>query len=171
MVAGRSSCSHRQAICNVDYQLGLSGCQKHPATHDIGQQTQSSQVPHTGLGRLGLLFTSDHGDQTDVDERKVFNAHSELKLPHGFNKRCRLDVSDSSSEFHDADVGNPVGFINWDSSDSKDPFLNSVGQVRDDLDGLAEVVSFSLLVACRECLAGHLNVKSHNRIPTSFSMT
>lgn len=113
-------------------------------THDIRQQAQTPQIPHTRLSRFRLLFTSDDRNQTNVNQRKVLVTDSELELSHGFDERSTLDITDCTTEFDDAHVGDFAGFINGHLGDSADPVLDGVSEVGDHLDGLTKVISSSL---------------------------
>jgi hypothetical protein len=88
MVAVKRGCSQRHAI----WSAGSSD------THEIGQQTQPAQIPHTRLRRLGLLLAADNGNERDIDERKVFVPDAKLKLAQRLDERSRLDVADSATE-------------------------------------------------------------------------
>lgn len=62
------------------------------------------------------------------------------KICHAF------DVSDGAAELDDADFGLAHVLGDGDGGDALDPGLDGVGDVRDDLDGLAEVVALPLFV-------------------------
>jgi hypothetical protein len=47
-----------------------------------------------------LTNRTDNGNQRNVNKEKVFVAHTELELPHRFDKGRRLDVADRSSELN-----------------------------------------------------------------------
>ncbi len=113
-------------------------------THQIRQQTQAPQVPDTRLSRLGLLLAADDRDERDIDQCKVLMADAELELAHRLDERRALDVADSSAELDDADVGLLARLVDGDARDALDPVLDRVGQVRDDLHRLAEVVAAAL---------------------------
>jgi len=90
------------------------------------------------------LLAPDDGDQTDIDQREILDADPELKLPHGFDKGSRFDIPDGTPEFDDTHVRRLAARVDRDGGDAEDPFLDGVGQMGDDLDGLAEVVSLAL---------------------------
>ncbi len=115
-------------------------------THQIRQQTQTPQIPHPRLSWFGLLFPSDNRDQTDVNESEVLMSNSELKLPHRFDERCRLDVADGTPELDDAYIGLLSSLVHGNLGDSLDPILDGVGEMRDDLNSFAEIVAFSLSI-------------------------
>jgi hypothetical protein len=116
------------------------------AGNQVGSKTKPTEVTDRGLSRLGLLLAnrSNCGDQRDVDQGKVIVTDAKLELPHGLNKGCRLNVSDSASELDNADVRFLASVIDGDSGDALDPVLDGIGDVGDDLDGLAEIVALAL---------------------------
>jgi hypothetical protein len=67
-------------------------------TYQIRQETQTTQIPHTCLSRLCLLFSTNDGDERDVDEGKVFVADAELELTQRLNKGGRFNVTDGTAE-------------------------------------------------------------------------
>ncbi len=71
-----------------------------------------------------------------MDEDRVFAAELQAHLPDGFQKRQRLDVTHSAANLDDDDV-HVGGHLAQGSFDF-------VGDVRDDLDGLAQVVAAAL---------------------------
>jgi hypothetical protein len=89
------------------------------------------------LGRFRLLFPTNDGDQTDIDQSKVLDPDPELELSHGLDKGSGFDIAHGPSELDDADVRGETGTVHWDGGDSEDPFLNGVCEVRDDLDRLS----------------------------------
>ena len=92
------------------------------------------------LGGLGLQLTgrADVGHQRDVQEEDVAAADVVAHLARGLEERQRLDVADGAADLgdHDVDVGAAHG---------EDAFLDLVGDVRDHLHGVAEVVAAALL--------------------------
>lgn len=66
-------------------------------THDIGQETQPPQIPHSGLGRLGLLLPADDGNQTDINQSEILHPDAELELPHGLDKGRGFDIPDGTA--------------------------------------------------------------------------
>jgi hypothetical protein len=116
------------------------------AGNEIGGETQTTKVTDGSLGRLGLLLAdgTDGGDQGNVDQGKVIVADTELELTHGLNKGSGLDITDGTSELDDADIGLLARVVNGDGGNTLDPVLDGIGNVRDDLNGLTEVVSLAL---------------------------
>lgn len=67
-------------------------------TYEIGSKSEATKVADAGLGRLGLELAVDGRHQTDVNQRKVVDADTELELAHGLDEGSRLDVSNGSTE-------------------------------------------------------------------------
>ncbi len=91
------------------------------------------------LGGLGFEFLrgGDPGDEGDVDEDGVFAAELLAHLADGFEEGKRFDVADGAADFDDRDID--VG------CDLAHRVLDLVGDVGDDLDGLAEIVAAAFL--------------------------
>jgi hypothetical protein len=92
---------------------------------------------------VGLVFSSpdgaDVGHQRDVQEEAVVAADVVADLAGGLEERQRLDVADGAADLGDHDVaGRRV-------APSADAVLDLVGDVRDDLHGVAEVLAAALL--------------------------
>ena len=115
------------------------------AEDDLGRKTEGPQVANTMLGGLGLLLLGQDGDQTHKHEAEVVVSDAELELPEGLEEDAGLDVTDGAADLDEANVGGLTRIIDGNVSDALDPVLNLVGDVRDNLDGLAEVVSLALL--------------------------
>ena len=88
---------------------------------------------------VGLVFCSadDHGRERDVHVADVVAADVEAELPDGLEEREDLDVADRAADLGDDDVDVVAG-------QARDAALDLVGDVRDDLHGLAEVVAAAL---------------------------
>ena len=103
-------------------------------------EADRAQRGHRVLGRLGLQLAggADVGHQGDVQEEHVVAAHVVADLAGGLQERQRLDVADGAADLgdHHVDVG---------AGHRPDPVLDLVGDVRDHLDGVAEVVAAALL--------------------------
>ena len=65
-------------------------------------------------------------------------------LPQGLNKRHALDVPNRSSELNDAYVWHPALPVHGRPSNTLDPVLDGVGDVRHYLDSLAQIVATAL---------------------------
>ena len=110
------------------------------------------------------MLTPDDGDQTDIDQREILDADPELKLPHGFDKGSRFDIPDGTPEFDDTHVRRLAARVDRDGGDAEDPFLDGVGQMGDDLDGLAEVVSLALHGGKRSVTRGYISSESRHTL-------
>lgn len=118
-------------------------------TYEIGDETQSTEVTGTGLSGLRLLLTTDDGDKRNVDEGEVLVAHAELELAHGLDERSRLDVTDGTTKLDNAHIRLLPSLVHGTLRDALDPVLDSVREVRDNLDSLAKVVTATLHVSTR----------------------
>ncbi len=108
-----------------------------------------------------------------MDESKVFVTDAELELTHGLDERSRLNVTDSTTKLDDADLGRFAAAIDGARSFPLDPVLNSIGQVRHDLDRLAEVVALSFLLndLAIDLAGGDVVVTAEGDIEVSFVVT
>ena len=104
-----------------------------------GWMPAAAQLGDRVLGGLGLLLArrADERHERDVDVADVLAADVEAELPDGLEEREDLDVADGAADLGDDDV-DVVG------GEPADAALDLVGDVRDDLDGLAEVVAPAL---------------------------
>ena len=111
-----------------------------PADDGVGLDADLPQRRHRVLGRLGLQLAArtDVGHQRDVQEEHVLPADVVAHLPGGLQERQRLDVADRAADLVDDDVD--VGPAHPDHQ-----VLDLVGDVRDDLHGVAQVVPAPLL--------------------------
>ena len=110
---------------------------------EIGSDPRAAQFLHGVLGRLGLLLAHDpqHGNQADVHEADVLAADAELELAQCLDEGCALDVAHGSAEFDDAHVRLLSVAVHGYLRHPLDPLLDLVGDVRDHLHCLAEVVA------------------------------
>jgi hypothetical protein len=92
------------------------------------------------LGGLGLLLPrgADEGHQGDVDVEHVVPADVLAELPDGLQEGEDLDVADGAADLGD----DHVDFVGGQAPDA---VLDLVGDVGDDLDGIAQVVAPALL--------------------------
>jgi hypothetical protein len=100
----------------------------------------SAELVDRVLGRLGLHLAGvpDVGHQRQVDEHAALRPHVGVELADRLEERQRLDVADRPADLGDDEVdGLRLG-------DDQDPVLDLVGDVRDHLDGGAEVVTAAL---------------------------
>ena len=115
-----------------------------PQDQRVGGDTDAAQRGHRVLGRFGLELARGRqvGNQRDVQEEAVLPAHLVAYLSGGLQERLGFDVADGAADLGDDDVGPDalgVGF-----GHRQDPALDLVGDVRDHLDGVAEVLTASL---------------------------
>src|SRR3712207_714694 len=89
--------------------------------------------------RLELARRLDERDVRDVDVEDVLGARLAPELPDRLEERERLDVADRPSDLRDDDVRVAR------RADAADALLDLVRDVRDDLDGRAEVLALPLL--------------------------
>ena len=110
-----------------------------PADEHVGLDADLAQLLHECW--LGFVFSSPRGAQVgqerQVDERRVLAPDLERELADGLEERQALDVADRAADLADQDVGV--------ADAAADARLDLVGDVRDHLDGLAEVVAAPLL--------------------------
>lgn len=77
-------------------------------------------------------------------QAKILMSNPELELAHGLDKGGALNIPDSSAEFNDANIGHLIGLISGKECNPFNPFLDRVGHVGHNLNGLAEVISPAL---------------------------
>lgn len=66
------------------------------------------------------------------------------ELSHGFNKGCTFNVTHRTTQFDDANIRLFIGVVHGRPGNLLDPVLDAVRDMRHDLHGLAQVVSFPL---------------------------
>lgn len=115
------------------------------AEDDLGRKAEGAQIANTVLGGLGLLLLGQDGDQTHEHEAEVVVSDAELELSECLEEDAGFDVTDCAADLDKANVGCFSRIVDGNMSHALDPVLNLVGNVRDDLNGLAEVVSLALL--------------------------
>lgn len=69
--------------------------------------------------------------------QKVGFSGTTSQLPHSFNERCRFDVAHGSPKFNDTNVGLLSGLVDRNASNTFDPVLDCVCQMRNDLNRLS----------------------------------
>ena len=142
-VAGVGGVDHR-ALVDVaevgDLALQVVAQRLLAAAHDhVGLDAAAAQLGDRVLRRLGLLLArrADERHQRDVDVADVVAPGLLAELADGLEEREDLDVADGAADLGDDHV-DVVG------GQAADPSLDLVGDVRDDLHGLAEVVAAAL---------------------------
>ena len=123
-----------------DLALELGGDLVGAAADDhVGLDAAAAQLGDRVLGRLGLLLPrrADERHEGEVDVADVLAADVEAELPDGLEEREDLDVAHRAADLGDDHV-DVVGGQDLDAA------LDLVGDVGDDLDGLAQVVAPAL---------------------------
>ena len=96
---------------------------------------------------VGLVLSSPDGaevrHQRHVQEEAVVAAHVVADLPGGLEERLRLDVADRAADLGDHDVGRVAVGVGF--GHRQDAALDLVGDVRDHLHGVAEVLAAAFL--------------------------
>ena len=108
---------------------------------DVGLDADALEHLHAMLRGLclQLLCGAEIRHVCEVDEEGVL-AELPFELAHSLEERRRLDVADGSADFSDHEV------IVAGVAEDLDVALDFVGDVRDDLHGLSEIVAAALLV-------------------------
>ena len=109
------------------------------AQQHLGLDAEAGQLAHRLLGRLGLELAGrrDPRHQRGVDADRLAAAEVVPQLADRFDERQAFDVADRAADLADDEI-EPVGV-------GQREFLDRVGDVRDDLDGRAEIVAAPLL--------------------------
>ena len=109
------------------------------ADQDVGRDADLAQAPDGVLAglRLQLAAVAEVRDVGEVADHRVLRTHVEHELPDGLQEVQALDVADRAAQLADQDVGV--------AGAAADRLLDLVGDVRDHLDRLAQVVAAALL--------------------------
>ncbi len=134
------------------------------AEQGVGLDADFAQLLHRVLCGLGLEFACgrNEGHVGQMHEGGVVRAQLEAELAHGFEKGERFNVAHGAADFCD---GHVHGVIGAHTRAALDVFLDFVGDVRDDLDGLAQVVAtafflqHALVDAARGEVVGFLHAR------------
>ena len=110
------------------------------AQQGIGLDADLAHLLHGVLGGLGLELAGggDPGHVGEVHVGRLVGAHAQAHLAHGFQERQRLDVAHRAADLDDGHLGLVAGAH---AGTAADEVLDLVGDVRDDLHGLAEIVA------------------------------
>ena len=108
------------------------------AEQDVGLDADRAQLAHRVLGRLGLQLAGrgDVRHQRDVDIGAGVARQLVAELADGLEERQALDVADRAADLDQHDVG----LVHVPA----DELLDRVGDVRDHLDGAAQIVAVAL---------------------------
>ena len=106
----------------------------------MGLDPDAAQFVDRMLGRLGLHLAgvNDVGHQGQVDEHRPLGTQVRVELADRLEESERLDVTDRAADLGDHEV-DLLGL-----GHDQDAVLDLVGDVRDHLDGAAEVVAAAL---------------------------
>lgn len=107
-------------------------------------QTRATNIANSPLSGLGLLLVVDDGHVRHVNLSKVALASPTLELADGVNERRTLNISNSTTQLDDADIRLAAGLVDGDLGNALDPVLDGVGDVGDDLNGLAKIAADTL---------------------------
>ncbi|KAF1061152.1 MAG: hypothetical protein GAK39_05880 [Variovorax sp.] len=115
------------------------------AQQGVGLDADFAQLLRRVLRGLGLELAGggDPGHVAQVHEGRVVRAHAQAHLAHGLEEGQRLDVAHGAADLDDGHVDLVRG---TDAGAALDVFLDLVGDVRDHLHRLAEVVAAAFLL-------------------------
>ena len=110
-----------------------------PAHDGVGLDARAAQLGDRVLGGLRLVLPgrADVRHQRHVHVADVRAAHVQAELPDGLQEGKDLDVADRAAHLGDEDV-------HVVACEPPDPPLDLIGDVRDDLDGLSQVLTAPL---------------------------
>src|SRR5690606_24005662 len=119
-----------------------------PAQQQVGIDADLAQLLHRMLGGLGLEFARrcDEGHQGQVHEGGVVAAQAQAHLAGGFQEGQRFDVADGAADFDNGHIG---GAVPGRIGAAGDEVLDFIGDVGNDLHGLAKVVAPAFLAQHR----------------------
>ncbi len=132
---------HRQAREQRDLLADLRRERAFGAAHQhVRRDPDAAQLVDGVLRRLRLQLSrvTDVGHEREVDEQAAAAPDVDRELADRLEERQRLDVADRAADLgdHEVDVAR--------LGDQRDPLLDLVGDVRDDLHRPAEVVAAAL---------------------------
>jgi hypothetical protein len=130
----------RDLLALVGRHLAVGAAQQR-----VGLDADLAQLLHRVLGRLGLELAGglDVGHVGQVHEGGVGRAQLQAELAHGLQEGQGLDVAHGAADLDDGHI-HRVGRA--EAGAALDVFLDLVGDVRDDLHRLAQVVAAALLL-------------------------
>ena len=107
---------------------------------DVRRDADGAQFLDRMLGRLGLQLACGRnvGHQRQVDVDRLSARQIVADLADGFEERHGLDVADRAADLADDEIKLVIAF--------EDEILDLVGDVRNDLNGRAEIVAAAFLV-------------------------
>ncbi len=109
------------------------------AQQDVGLDADRPQLFHRVLGRLGLELTGagDERQQREVDIDRVVAGKVVAELADRLEERQALDVADGAADLAEHEIVAVIALA--------DEVLDGIGDVRDHLDGGAEIIAAPLL--------------------------
>lgn len=119
-------------------------------SNQVGVETSTPHIADCPLRGFRLLLTArsrrDDRHVGNVDLDKVALASLSLELAQSVDEGRTLNVTDGTTQLDDADIRLRLGLVDGDLGYPLNPFLNGIGDVRHDLDGLTEIVADALAV-------------------------
>jgi hypothetical protein len=91
-----------------------------------------------------LLLPVDDGHIRNVNLEKIVLARAPPQMRHGLDEGHALDITDGTAKLDYAHIGLLVGVVDGNLGNLDDPVLDCIGDVRHDLDCLAQVVAPAL---------------------------
>ncbi len=118
------------------------------AEQGVGLDTDGAQFFGRVLRGLGLELTGrgDPGQVRQVHESRIVGSHAQAQLAHGLQEGQRFDIAHGTADLHDGHI-HRIGRA--DACAALDVVLDFVGDVGDDLHGLAQVVAPALFLQHR----------------------
>ena len=152
------------------------------AQQGIGLDADLAQLLHGVLGRLGLEFAGggNPGHVGEVHEGGVVGAHAQAHLARGFQERQGLDVADRAADLDDGHVHRAglvragiVALPRGQTRATADVVLDLIGDVGNDLHGLAQVVATAFFLQHRlvDSAGGEIVHLAHARVDEALIVT
>ena len=113
-------------------------------TYQIRYQTIAPHSLDSLLCGLRLLLSVNDGHIRDVDLHEIILARPSPQLAHSLDEGHALNITDRTSQLNYTDIGFLARVIDGYPRNLLDPVLNCIGNVRDDLHGLTQVVALAL---------------------------
>mmetsp|Transcript_3707 Transcript_3707/g.10450 ORF Transcript_3707/g.10450 Transcript_3707/m.10450 type:complete len:220 (+) Transcript_3707:1477-2136(+) len=128
----------RQLLAHRVLEWLLAAARQH-----VGIDAQRAERLHTVLAWLCLLLAhhAQNWHQAHMHEKHVLGADAELELPQRLDKRHALNVAHGSSELDDTHVWDAVLTVDRGVGHARDPLLDGVRDVGDNLHRLAQVIA------------------------------
>ena len=118
------------------------------------------------LGGLGFEFSrcADKGEQGHVDVGQISSSHISSELSNGFQEGQRLNITNSSADFGNHNIGIAIG------GHTVNAVADFTGDMGDDLNGPAVVTASSLLIndGLIDRAGGHAVEARHGGVGEAF---